>query len=112
MENNDKKLRSEQYKAKLNEMMKQMIEDDQKEEDIILEEIEETFEEETVTPTQSPLRIGKLDNAIIIPSIEIHLPVILEKYMTYSWCPFNDLFHPPTEPREGETLVLDSKGDS
>jgi hypothetical protein len=109
-------LRSDEYKAKLNAMMKKMIEEDKSDEEVT-PELEEVIEEVVgifyILPLVQPTphyRVGNMKHVILIPSIEIRLPAIIEKFMTYCWCPFDELFYPKQELRPGDPIVLHSNG--
>jgi hypothetical protein len=56
-------MRSEEYKAKLNAMIKQMIKDEEVVEEPVIEQVEEVAEEDVVV-APPPLRVGNINHAI------------------------------------------------
>ncbi|KAI8929086.1 hypothetical protein BC831DRAFT_445429 [Entophlyctis helioformis] len=111
-----KRMRSEQYKAKLKELMMQMPRDEKAEEpppEEPTEAVEEEDEEEMAAKLRLQRRLNAANHEIVQQTLEVKLSPLIEKMMDYSWFPDDEIFYPANSGLEydAHTIITNSKGN-
>ncbi|KAI8906284.1 hypothetical protein EDD86DRAFT_193003, partial [Gorgonomyces haynaldii] len=106
-----KKVIKEDYKNRLKNLVQEMMKE---------EEPEPVVEEERPVTPPTPVpeviepvpEVAEIEapEAIVIPVIEVRLPQTIEKFMSYSWFPENQVFYERTEHHAGDSIIINSLG--
>ncbi|KAH6570216.1 hypothetical protein BASA60_007820 [Batrachochytrium salamandrivorans] len=112
-----KRLHSDQYKAKLKDLMLHMKPPENSVQKITKEEPVSILKEDTDSDEIIKMRIRRRMQAraeeIVQQTLEIKLPPIIEKMMEYSWFPDEEIFYPTQlgSNYDALTIVTNSKGE-